>query len=991
MSEQMRQIPFGRLMNWALTEYKQTGAIFGVDKLYAAKSGKTLPLFGEKLELPFGPAAGPHTQLAQNLIASYIAGSRFFEVKTVQKMDGAELQACISRPCIAANDEGYNVEWSTELYVPQALEEYTKGWFALKLLSKELGLGDPDGFIFNMSVGYDLEGIKSEKIDSYIEGLKNAENTAIWQECKAWVLDNLASFKNVDAAYIEAISPQVSRSITLSTLHGCPPQEIERIASYLLSEKKLHTFIKCNPTLLGYEYARETMDALGFDYLVFDDHHFKADLQFADAVPMLERLQAMADSLSLEFGVKLTNTFPVKIAAGELPGEEMYMSGRSLFPLSIEVANRLSKAFDGKLRISYSGGADIHNIAEIYNAGIWPITLATTLLKPGGYGRLWQIAEKMAACDYKPFAGVDLGKVSALVESALTDPLYRKPAGQPPVRKMSAKVPLADCFAAPCTDGCPFGQDVPAYLRLAGEGKYLEAMRVITERNPLPFITGTICSHRCMDKCTRDFYDASVDIRGVKLDSAKAGYDALLAEIKPSAKTGGKAAVVGGGPAGLSAAYFLARAGWEVVLFEKRDSLGGVVAQVIPGFRIGDEAIQKDIALVKAMGVEFKLGTKVESLDALKSDGFEKIIVAVGAWKTGQLALESGSAIGALEFLEKLKAGQPPVLGENVAVVGGGNTAMDAARAAKRVAGVKNVSLVYRRTKRYMPADGEELELAIEDGVSFLELLAPINLNSGKLVCEQMELGQPDDSGRRRPVSTGKKVEVAVDTLISAIGDGVETDLLEKLGLTSGGKAAAINPETLESSAKAGVYLIGDAMRGPATVAEAIADAAKAATAIAGVSFDKYAGLNVNPDPKPAHAKKGVLQCVGSSVCQAERCLECATVCECCVDVCPNRANISLDVDGRAQIVHLDYLCNECGNCEVFCPYSSAPYKEKLTMYANAEDFADSENPGFLLLDGGKVRARLDGKVADYQSAGALPADVSGIIKAAAKATHLTI
>ena len=198
----------------------------------------------------------------------------------------------------------------------------------------------------------------------------------MWAECKAWALDNLARLPRIDAAFVEAVTPHICTSITLSTLHGCPPQEIERIATYLLTEKRLNTYIKCNPTLLGYEYARQTMDALGFDYIAFDDHHFKEDLQFADAVPMIRRLQALADGKGLTFGVKLTNTFPVDIAAGELPGNEMYMSGRSLYPLTISVAKLLSKEFDGKLRISYSGGADAYNIEKLFAAGFgrshWP-------------------------------------------------------------------------------------------------------------------------------------------------------------------------------------------------------------------------------------------------------------------------------------------------------------------------------------------------------------------------------------------------------------------------------------------------------------------------------------------------------------------------------------------------------------------------------------------------------------------------------------------
>ena len=172
MSEKMYPIPFRSLMNWVVTEYADCGEIFGIHKAYRA-SGKSLPIFGERIETPFGPAAGPNSQLAQNIIAAYVAGARFFEVKTVQKMDGADLAACVPRPCILANDEGYNQEWSTELTVPQAMDEYIKAWCALKVLSKVYDLGDPDGFVFNMSVGYDLEGCACTRCSSARSNSRN--------------------------------------------------------------------------------------------------------------------------------------------------------------------------------------------------------------------------------------------------------------------------------------------------------------------------------------------------------------------------------------------------------------------------------------------------------------------------------------------------------------------------------------------------------------------------------------------------------------------------------------------------------------------------------------------------------------------------------------------------------------------------------------------------------------------------------------------------
>ena len=348
MSDRMTPLPFAKLMGQILNEYAQRGTVFGIDHPFCPQE-KRLEFYGEYLETPFGPAAGPHTQLSQNIVAAYFAGCRFFELKTVQTLDGEDLP--VAKPCIAAQDECYNVEWSTELRVQEAFEEYVKAWWALKLLSVQFGWGDPNGFVFNMSVGYDYHGISSPKIDAFIEGLKDASQTPIWKECQNWALDNLETLSNLDGEYVRHINPRVCNSITLSTLHGCPPQEIERIASYLLESKKLNTFVKCNPTLLGYEFARQTLDRMGYDYIQFDDHHFKADLQWAQAVPMFQRLLSLAQAQGLNFGLKLTNTFPVDIAHQELPGSEMYMSGRSLYPLTTELARRISQPFHGGLRI----------------------------------------------------------------------------------------------------------------------------------------------------------------------------------------------------------------------------------------------------------------------------------------------------------------------------------------------------------------------------------------------------------------------------------------------------------------------------------------------------------------------------------------------------------------------------------------------------------------------------------------------------------------
>lgn len=447
MSEKMTPIPFAALVRQIKEEQALHGSVFGVTKLLPIGSGPKYSLPFGRLETLFGPAAGPNTQLAQNIAAAYVAGARFFELKTVQVLDGPELSACIPRPCILTKDEGYNVEWSTELTCGEAQAEYVKGWFLLKILAKVYGYGEPDGFIFNMSVGYDLKGIQSEKVDAFIRGLQDASSLPIFRECQAVLLDAFPE----EAEFIQNIDPHICRSVTLSTMHGCPAQEIEAIAAYLLTEKKLHTYVKCNPTLLGYEDVRAILDSMGYDYISFDRSHFEADLQFADAIPMFRRLRKVAGDSGLTFGVKLSNTFPVQIRQGELPGAEMYMSGKSLFPLTVELAARIAKATNGSLHISFSGGVDETNIRALIDAGIYPITLCTMLLKPGGYGKLNGVAR---AAEGAELSKIDCEKIESISLACRENPHFQKGKVRPaPVKKPGLTCGGKACGT--CVSLCP--------------------------------------------------------------------------------------------------------------------------------------------------------------------------------------------------------------------------------------------------------------------------------------------------------------------------------------------------------------------------------------------------------------------------------------------------------------------------------------------------------------------------------------------------------
>lgn len=980
MNERMRPMTFDRLMDWALAELKDQGTLFGVHGRFVPEKGKALEMFGEKMETPIGPAAGPQTQLAQNIVAAYFAGARFFELKTVQTLDGEDLP--VSKPCILVEDEGYNVEWSTELTVAQAFEEYVHAWYALKLLSHSQGLGDPEGFVFNMSVGYDYEGICEPKIDAFIEGLKDAGKTPVWKAAQDYALSNRERLK-LTSEEIRAISPRVCRSITLSTLHGCPPKEIERIARHLLLEKKLHTYVKCNPTLLGYDFARKRLDELGFDYLAFDDHHFRHDLQYEEGLEMFRRLSALAQEHKLTFGLKLSNTFPVKIRRQELPGEEMYMSGRALFPLTLHLARRLTEAFQGQLPISFSGGVDLFNAEALFQAGIWPITLATTLLKPGGYERLTPMARGINGLPYpQAHTPVDRGALVRLEEAVTVGSRYRKGIKERVRLKSLEKVPLWDCDKAPCQDSCPIHQDIPAYLALVHQKRYVDALKVILDKNPLPFMTGTLCSHRCMSGCVRNDYEAPVEIRRAKLLAAQKGLEGLLKNLPaPPRNKACAVGIVGAGPAGLAAAYFLRMGGLDVTVFDKAQGAGGMVREVIPSFRIRDEDIDQDVKLLEHLGVEFVFGREVQDLDGLLASGFDYLVLAIGAWKSGTLNLGETQALPVLEFLKAFKANPKEVyLGREVAVIGGGNTAMDAARAALRVKGVEKVKLLYRRTRKYMPADEEELRMALEDGVEFLELLGPERLSQGQLTCRQMVLGEPDGSGRCRPESTEVCLMVPAETVIAAVGEKVDSRLFLDNNIALDEKEEPLVGADGATSRRR-IYVTGDALNGPSTIVEAIAAARKTADAILqegaclnevgkGLYQEDIGPLLVEAQQgeREIYEKRGRLAWPKEAEEEGERCLDCASLCENCVQVCPNRANLAIHTGKTKQIIHMDALCNACGNCSTFCPYSSDPYKEKWTLFETLEDFETGPQEGFVLLEKEvpRFRIRLDQQIFEW-------------------------
>ncbi len=961
----MTPIPFEKLMDWMIYEYANDSTVFGIDKskFYKNTSGNTVKILRTNIDSPIGPAAGPNTQLAQNLIAAYISGARFLELKTVQTIDGEDLRKCIARPCINAEDEGYNCEWSTELTVAQAYEEYVKGWFAVHVAAIELDLGQESSCIFNMSVGYDFEGITSKKIDDFINNMSDASKTAIWKSCTAYLLSNINKFKKLTKEHIEDISPVISSSITLSTLHGCPPEEIEKIADYFLTKKKLHTYIKCNPTLLGYGFVRNILDEMGYSYIAFGERHFDQDLKFSDAVLLIERLQKIAYRENLEFGVKLTNTFPVQAKENELPSEFMYMSGRALFPLSINVAKELSVYFDGNLPISYSGGADFFNIESLLKVGIKPITICTTILKPGGYSRIQQLSKTAENVDTN-LKGIAVEELKKLADNISKDIHLVKNAREGKSRKTDSILPLYDCYKAPCKDGgCPIQQQIPEYLYYVANKQYDKAFEVIAIDNATPSILSLICDHNCQNKCTRLDYETPLQIRNAKKIAVENAQQRFVDNIKKvPLKTNKKVVVIGAGPAGVAAGTYLRRNGVDVTVLEKRDSPMGIVQYIIPEFRIHQNDIDLDYNMAINTGVDFKYGIDANySIEDLKKE-YDYIIIATGAWEKGYNPVQEDkdNILDALEFLEKAKPDYSDIdLGSKIAVIGAGDVAMDSARAAKRTKSAKEVDIVYRRTREYMPAEPEEIQLALSDNVEFKELLSPISYDGKTLEVQAMELAEKGADGRRKVVPTKQTKRLEYDTVISATGARVDTMHLTKNHITQENNHYAVLNENNESSIK-NVYIAGDCKKGAATVVKAIADSkiiAKDILSKLHIEHD-FVKVELQIDNSVIQQNRAILKDASMNASDSKRCLSCEQVCELCCEVCPNRANISIMILGKSQILHIDGMCNECGNCGVFCPHIGDPYKDKITLFWSEEDFRDSTNKGVYFVDNNSVMIR---------------------------------
>ncbi len=341
--------------------------------------------FARRASTPVGPAAGPHTQLAQNIVLAWLAGSRIVELKTVQVRDRLE----IPRPCIHVPNVGFNVEWSQELRVDESLVEYAKAVWLIEILKATRGFGlFPSGrgldTIFDISVGYDLEGIRSEKVTGFLRTMR--QPAAIFDKLRLELQGELAEFRDLD------LPGSISDCVTLSTFHGCPADQIEAIARYLIGKLGLHTIIKLNPTLLGFEAVQELLvERLGYHSVELCREAFEHDLRYDDALGILRRLRTFAGERGSAIGAKFTNTLVVANRSEIFPthGEPyMYLSGPPLHVISMTLMQRCREELGFEMPVSFSAGIDAKNFASAVACGMVPVTTCTDLLRQGGYARL---------------------------------------------------------------------------------------------------------------------------------------------------------------------------------------------------------------------------------------------------------------------------------------------------------------------------------------------------------------------------------------------------------------------------------------------------------------------------------------------------------------------------------------------------------------------------------------------------------------------------
>lgn len=507
MPSELYPFPLRTLAERLVREIDAGGPIYGLPRaaVWTPDPARDVSCthFGERMATPLGPASGPHTQLAQNLVLCWLGGARFLELKTVQVLD--ELK--IPRPCIHVPHVGWNVEWSQELRVEESAREYAKGWYLVHLAAKKLGL--PVDTVFDMSLGYDLAGVSGDKIAGFVATLGDAG--ALLDELRAELPPEL----RID------VPTRIARSVTLSTFHGCPASEIEAIATYCMTRYGLDTIVKLNPTLLGLQGVTHLLhERLGYTHVALDPHAFEKDLSWAQLAEMVPRLREVAMATGVGFGVKFTNTLVSRSAEPPFGEGEMYLSGAPLHVLAATLAAKFTTHWPG-VPVSFSAGIDVGNFADVVATGIGPVTTCTDLLKGKGYAKLVtylrDLEKRLAAADATCLAELPRLDPRAYASRIPDDPRYHRDQNKAPPRKVGTSLVLLDCLTCDkCVPVCPnaaiFPFDVPQGALAGGVVRWGDAL-VVTDGPPVKVtkrhqigITADACNMcgQCDPTCPED-------------------------------------------------------------------------------------------------------------------------------------------------------------------------------------------------------------------------------------------------------------------------------------------------------------------------------------------------------------------------------------------------------------------------------------------------------------------------------------------------------
>ena len=602
----------------------------------------------------------------------------------------------IPRPCIDMTDEGYNVEWSQELTLDAVGPRVRRRVGPRARPARTAGMGRRGArpaAVFDMSVGYNFDGIASPRMTRFLDVMADAS-------------DELPR-SGLPASPVPAIRRHRDSPLHRQQRHALDDARLPA------GRDRAHCPLPAGPAGPAHRRqvesdaagpgrsARHRQPAVGLREIDIPDAVFDHDLRYDRAVDLIARLKRAGAERGLTFGVKLSNTLPTRNHTGRLPGDQIYMSGRSLYPVTMNLFDRLLHSFNGDLHVSYSAGVDALNVATVLSCGALPVTGCTDLLKPGGYARLtnWlaRIGTAMnaaGATSAAEFSRDRLSHVGRAAAEALSNPRTRRTRSHG-LPKVASGLGPWDCVVAPCVEACAVEQDVPEYAWLIAQGEYDRALKVILARNPLPGVTGYVCTRLCETRCTRNDYEETVAIRALKRIAEERGRAEYAS--KRAAATGRRVAIVGGGPSGLAAAAFLALNGVQATIFEAKDVAGGML-RTVPPFRLPSEIIERDIGRIRALGVTIALNTKISAPpEELLARGFDAVYLAAGFQRDAPLdvpGIDGAGVVAALAMLERARRGQTVTVGKHPVVVGGGDTAMDAARTAQRLSAARSRSCI---------------------------------------------------------------------------------------------------------------------------------------------------------------------------------------------------------------------------------------------------------------------------------------------------------